>query len=136
MQYLHLCDNEKPDTTDKMWKIRELYDLINKRCLQYASYGSDLSVDESMLPYYGRNNSKQRIANKPVRIGYKMWVLADVRGYVIHFEIYQGAKNGKVVKATPTSWGLGEQVVLSFLEVLPINVSYNVFFDNYFTSFR
>ena len=98
MQNLHLCDNENPDPNDKMWKIRPLYNMINQRCLRYAPFASDLSIDESMIPYYGRNNSKQRIANKPVRIGYKMWVLAETLGYVIQFDTYQGAKFGKVQK--------------------------------------
>ena len=70
MKYLHLCDNEKPVSGDKMWKIRPFYDVINKECAKYDPFNFDLSVDESILPYYGRNSSKQRIANKPVRVGY------------------------------------------------------------------
>ena len=100
----------------------------------YASYESALSIDEAMIPYYG-SGCKQRIANKPVRLGYKMWVLAQTRRYVINFEPYQGAKGGRSIKASPKSWGLEETIALSLLEVQPRNLSYNVFFD-FFTSFR
>ena len=136
MKYLHLADNEKPITGDKMWKIRPFYDKMNERCVKYAPFQSDLSVDESMLPYFGRNSSKQRIANKPVRMGYKMWVLAESLGYVIKFEPYQGAKNGRSCISSDKQWGLGESVVLSLLSVLPKSPSFTVFFDNFFTSFR
>ena len=49
---------------------------------------------------------------------------------------YQGANGVTSTKASPTTWGLGEKVVRSLLEVLPERVSHNVFFDNYFTSIR
>ena len=78
-----------------MSKLRAFYDMINRRCKRYAPLHTSLSINESMLHYFGRNNSKQRIAMKPVRMGYKMWVLAEENGDVIQFDPYQNAKNGK-----------------------------------------
>ena len=135
-RYLHLSDNDNPDENDKMWKIRPFYELINQKCLRYRTNRHALSIDESMVPYFGQNGCKQCIKNKPIRLGYKLWVLAESTGYVIHFDPYQGAKGGRSTKASPTSWGLGERTVLSLLDVLPQNMSYDVFFDNFFTSFR
>ena len=136
MQYLHFSSPSDKNDDDKMWKIRSFYKLINERCLHYAMYASDLSIDESMIPYFGRHNSKQRIANKPIRVGFKMWVLAESTGYVINFDPYEGAKGKAPTRSSPTTWGLGEKVVLSLLEVLPKGKAYSVFIDNYFTSFR
>ena len=48
--------------------------------------------------------------NKPVRSGYKMWVLAKSLGYVINFDTYQGAKNGMSMRASEKNWRLGETV--------------------------
>ena len=135
-RYLHLCNNDKPGNNDNMWKLRPFYDLINKRFLKYRTNTETLSIDESMVPYFGRHPCKQRIANKPIRVGYKLWVLAENTGYVIHFDPYQGAKGGQSARASPTVWGLGEKTVLSLLEVLPEKTSYDVYFDNFFTSFR
>ena len=87
-----------------------------------------------MLLYYGRNNSKQRMQNKPVRSGYKMWVLAESLGYVINFDTYQGAKNGMSMRASEKNWRLGETVVLSLLDALPKETCYRVFMVNFFTS--
>ena len=65
-----------------------------------------------------------------------MWVLAESLGYVIAFNQYQGAKNGCACVANEKNWGLGESVVLSLLGVLLKQVSFSVYFDNFFTSFR
>ena len=89
-----------------------------------------------MVPYYGRNSSKQRIQNKPVRVGYKMWVMAEAFGYVLDFDVYQGAKGGKTSKSSASTWGLGEKVVLRAAETLPQDSSQHIFMDNFFTSFR
>ncbi len=119
-----------------MAKLRPFYEMLNFYCRLYAPNRDNKSVDEAMVPYYGRNSSKQRIQNKPVRVGYKMWVMAETSGYVIDFDPYQGAKGGKSAKATNTTWGLGEQVVLRAAEALPMDGAQHLFMDNFFTSFR
>ena len=48
--------------------------------------GTELSVDESIIPYYGRHGAKQFIKGKPIRFGFKLWVLAKPKGYIIHAE--------------------------------------------------
>jgi len=57
-----------------MAKVRPLFATINEKCLHFFLNDEHLSVDESMLPYYGRHSSKQRILGKPVgwdtRCGY------------------------------------------------------------------
>ena len=75
---------------------------------------------------------------KPIKCGYKMWVRADMDGYISKFDMYQG----KVTEANKTStpgdtegnkFGLGEQVVQTMvLDLLKKN--HEVYFDNFFTS--
>ena len=48
--------------------------------------GTELSVDESIIPYYGRHGAKQFIKGKPIRFSFKLWVLAKPKGYIIHAE--------------------------------------------------
>ena len=64
-------------------------------------------------------NSKQRINNNPVRVGYKMWVLAEDSEYVVHFVPYQGAKATGPQRSSAQMWGLGEMSVLQLLDLLP-----------------
>ena len=68
-------------------------------------------------------------------MGYRIWVLAEVYGYVVQFEPYQGVKKGKQVSSS-TKWVLGETFILRLMECLPLTVSFHILMDNYFTYFR
>ena len=92
-----------------------------------------MSIDETMVPYFGRHPSKQFMRSKPVRFGYKLWSMATARGYVIQFEPYAGAKNKTAEKL---EYGLGGSVVLDLLSELPSSLPYHVAIDNFFTSVR
>ena len=115
-------------------QIQVFYEVTVCHCFQFWPNSEDLSVDESILLYCGRNNSKQQIQNKCVRSRFEMWVLAELLGYVVNFDPYQGAKFGNTTRATDRTWVFGEMIVLSFLDVLPQNMFYRVFMDNFFTS--
>ena len=59
-----------------------------------------------MVPFKGRSTLKQYMPKKPLRRGFKVWMLADSHtGYVSSFEVYTG-KNGDTVET-----GLGASVV-------------------------
>ena len=133
MRYLHLSDNLHLDSSDRFTKVRPLFTLLNERCLMFYPYEQHLSIDETMVPYFGRHPTKQFMRSKPVRFGYKLWCLATAGGYVIQFEPYAGAKNKSADKA---EFGLGGSVVLDLLSELPPSMPYHVTFDNFFTSVK
>ena len=135
LSVLHLSDNSNLNSEDKFSKIRPFYSLLNEKCLNGFSESKNLSVDESMLPYFGHHCSKQRIANKPVRMGYKVWVLAESSGYVVQFEPYQGARL-RTCRSSAANFGLGESVVIDLISELPNSANYHIYMDNFFTSFR
>lgn len=136
MKYIHFADNLQLPENDKMGKVRNFMSMINERCLLFFPTRQNLSIDESMIPYYGRHSSKQRMQGKPIRVGYKMWVMSTPEGYVVQFDPYQGTKNGQSMKSTPTTWGLGEHVVLDLISELPEGKPFHIYIDNYFTSIR
>ena len=118
-----------PDKQNEMTKIRPFYDMIAKSCIENWPDSPDLSVDESVVPYYVQNNSKQRMQSKPVRSGCKMWVLAEPLGYAVNFDPYQDAKNGVSTQASEKTWIPGETVVLYLLDALPKQMCYIFFMD-------
>lgn len=91
MRYLHVSDNNNLDEEDKFSKVRPLLALLYERFLMYLHREKNLSIDESMIPYFGRHGAKQFIRGNPIRFGYKMWALTTALGYVVLFEPYQGA---------------------------------------------
>ena len=88
-----------------------------------------------MVPCYGTHGSRQRVNSKPILEEYKIWVLfSETYVYVVQFRPYKGGKKRKQV-ASSTKWGFGEKV-LRLMECLTPTSSFDIFMDNYFTSFR
>lgn len=85
-----------------------------------------------MVPYYGRHGAKQHIHGKPIRFGYKVWVLASRLGYIVKGVPYQGKNSG----ITVTNHAVRGSVVIDLISELPQNQTYCLFFDNFFTSFH
>lgn len=90
LRYLHLNDNACINRSDKLAKIRNFLVVINERCLVYFPVSRNLSIDESMIPYYGRrHSSKQFIRGNPIQFGFLLWwCLANPLGYIVQFEPY------------------------------------------------
>ena len=88
VRYVHLCDSASLGESDKFGKVRRLLSLLNECFLLYFLKERNLSIDESMIPYYGRHGAKQFIRAKPIGFGYKMWALTTALGYVLRFETY------------------------------------------------
>ena len=68
MKYLHLADNTYLDPNDKFSKVGPLLDKLNKQCLLNHLPAQTVSIDESMVPYFGRHECKQFMKNKPVNL--------------------------------------------------------------------
>lgn len=133
LHYLHFSDNSKLDGSDRLYKLRPLLDHLSDRYNELNVLEEHLSVDESMIPYYGGHFAKQFIKGKPIRFGYKNWALCSSSGYMYCFDVYMGKDNDK----EKTSLGIGGMTVLDLLTRtnIPSNAGYKVYFDNYFTSF-
>ena len=127
-RYLHFVDNDSlpsPGTpgSDRLAKIRPLFNYVNGQCLKVYNPSRDVSVDEAMVKFQGRSSLKQYIPMKPVKRGIKVWVLADVNG---NMQVYTGRENS-------VEKGLGSRVVKDLTRPLQHKFHY-VYCDNFFTS--
>ena len=88
------------------------------------------SIDESMVPCYGRHGCTQFIKGKPIRFGFKIWACATVSGYCIQLEPYPGVeeKSGTTSAAVEM---LSTSLVRSFVKIFQKHLS--LFMDKYFT---
>lgn len=132
LRYFHVNDNNALDAEDKFTKIRPLWKLMDKAWLKYFPGDAHVSIDESMVPYFGHHGTKQHMHGKPIRFGFKVWSLCNRLGYVIQAEPYQGASTGN----TNPDLGVGGSVVMDLVKRLPEGSGYSVFVDNFFTSLR
>nr|CAD7434929.1 unnamed protein product [Timema monikensis] len=92
---------------------------------------ANVSIDEVMVPNYGRHGAKQHIHGKPIRFGYKVWCLCSRLGYLVQGEPYQGASTWN----THPELGVGGSVVIDLVDKLP-HGQYSIYIDNFFTSVR
>lgn len=129
-QNLHLSDNSKLDKNDRFSKLRPFFDIVNEKFMQFDVFAFNLSIDEQMVPYFGRHSCKMYIKGKPVRFGFKLWCICSSEGYLYRFIPYGGAAEQK------SEFGLGTKVVLDLLSIVENRRNHNIFFDNFFSSYK
>jgi len=133
LKHLHLANNEDLDPTDRIAKLRPFVSQLQQKFCENNYLDEHISVNESMIPYYGRHFAKQYIRGKPVHFGFKNWAICSSSGYMYGFDIYTGNQAG-----TQYEFGLGGDVVIGLIKQisLPPNVGHKLYFDNYFTSYH
>ncbi|XP_049955034.1 piggyBac transposable element-derived protein 4-like [Schistocerca serialis cubense] len=134
LRNIHLNDNtlhpEKGHPGyDKLYKLRPVIKILSESFSKCYQPSKHLAIDESMIKFKGRNSMKQYMRDKPIKRGYKVWMLCDKTSYNLKFDIYTG-KVGDTVQT-----GLGEHVVLSLSSEL-VNKGHYLYFDNYFNSYN
>ena len=129
-KYIHFADNDNLSTGNKLAKIRPLQDRVNASLQQFGVCAKVLSVDEQMVSYFDRHSAKMFIRGKPIKFGYKNWVLASSDGYTYKFETCTGA-----CKTKDSSLLLGPQVVSDLLSIVEDPACHCVYFNRFFTSY-
>ncbi|VVC36506.1 PiggyBac transposable element-derived protein [Cinara cedri] len=111
LSHIHINNNDNipQDNKDKLFKLRPMIDSLNQMFRESSSGTRELSVDESMIKFKGRNQN----------------------GYIMKFSVYQG-KN-ETLENQFENTNLGERIVLQLTKPF-WNESRLVFFDNYFTT--
>lgn len=89
--YFHCVDNTVDMCeTDKMWKLRSLYDRLKNQC-QSLKIEKYVSVDEQIVPFKGQPCVKVYVKGKPQPWGIKIFLLCGRSGLIYDFIISQGA---------------------------------------------
>ena len=88
---LHINDNASvpENNKDKLYKLRPLIAALNENFMKLFSVSKKVSVDESMIRFKGHSSIKQYNPMKPIKRGYKMWVLADMDVYICKVKLAQ-----------------------------------------------
>ena len=100
-KYLHFADNTSLvspgcEGYNKLGKIQPILDMLTARFEETYNHGREVSIDEAMVPFKGRFSMKQYLLMKPVKRGFKVWVLADGNtGYISRLNFNTGKTRGK-----------------------------------------
>jgi hypothetical protein len=79
-------------------QVRPIFNVLNHGSKFFMESGK-FSIDEIMIPYYGRHSTKQFIYGKPIRFGYKVWALCASDGSGVYFEPYWNSAPGEKFNA-------------------------------------
>ncbi|XP_055083259.1 piggyBac transposable element-derived protein 4-like [Periophthalmus magnuspinnatus] len=127
-------ENERKKHTpdyDRLQKIKPLYTDIIHACRSFFQPYQHISIDERMVATKARISIKQYIKNKPIKWGYKLFVLADsLTGYTWNFFVY----TGKSASTSTASHGLGYSTVMDLMPLGLLGRGYKLYTDNFYTS--
>jgi hypothetical protein len=73
--------NPPNDNEDFWWHLEPMASIIRLAFQRNWEPGSHLAIDESMIPFRGNSSHTIKMKNKPIKEGFKAWVLGD-EGYV------------------------------------------------------
>ena len=126
--FLHVVtpSEEEAAAGDRLRKLRPFMDRLKSNCFTYYQPLQNLSIDERMVKSKSRSHMVQYMRNKPIKWGFKLWVLADTTGYTVDFIIYTG-------KDESTEQGLTFTVVTDLLEPFHFR-GYELYTDNFYSS--
>jgi hypothetical protein len=140
LQRLHFRDNVKIDD-DGNFKVWPIFANLNKASHWFVDIGQ-FSVNEVMIPYFGRHSSKQFIHGKPIWYGYKQFIhgkpiLYGYKGPLHQWRIRSVVQALLRQRHAVEDMGLGQgpNVFLQLLEKASLLPGSDLFFDNLFTSF-
>ena len=90
--YSNICFrnmNQEPSPgNEKMYKINPLVDCILENSQKYYVPGKHISIDEAMIAFRGRHSLIQFMPLKPIRYGFKAFLLCEARsGYVLQWKL-------------------------------------------------
>ena len=60
------------ENSDRLWKVRHLFDILNEKFSKFYSPSEHLAVDEVIIKYKGRVIFRQYIPKKHKRFGIKL----------------------------------------------------------------
>ena len=89
LRFLHCADNSNYNQNDPcrdiLFKVRQVMNMLRRRCSEVFYPGKYLSMDESLVLFIGRLSFKQYIKSKRSRIGIKLFQLCTASGDTTRF---------------------------------------------------
>lgn len=128
-------DNRTPrQARDKFAHIRDIWTLFHTNLSRHYHPGSNITVDEQLVPFRGRCSFIQYIPSKPDKYGIKIfWACDSETNYPLRGFPYLGREQTGPRPVTENNVAIGTNTVLKLTEDFK-GSGRNVTCDNFFTS--
>ena len=87
---LHFADNEKAQEGNRVVKVEPLLVLLNENFQSLYKPGSDVVIDETLIPWQGWLVFHQYIPNKTHKYGIKLFKVCSTEVYTYKLSVYTG----------------------------------------------
>ena len=134
LRFLHFTDNKnEPDVTDvnsdRLWKMRNLFDILKEKFSKFYSPSEHLAVDEVIVKFKGHVIFRQYIPKKHKRFGIKIYKLCDETGYTYDMTVYLGRDRQRTAQHLTAT-----HATVSELTKKIQGRGHKLYMDNYFSS--
>lgn len=124
---LHCSNNDHCPPGDRLFKIRELLDLLLSKYKMARIPKESMCIDESIVPFVGRLSFKQYIQNKKHRYGIKIFKLCIDNFYTVGFKMYAG-------KDSVTGQKISTRIITEMAEEY-LDMNRTMYIDNWYSSY-
>jgi len=122
------------DNKDPRYKINLYLEKLASNFQKYYTLGENITIDESLVHFTGRNAMKFYIPMKPHKWGFKIHLLCDSDTHYLYNMLFDPGKVGKDLLYFEDNSSLTESVVLKLLSKIKDKKQRNLFFDGWYSS--
>ena len=119
---------------DPRHKINLYLEKLAENFQKNYELGENITIDESLLHFKGRNSMKFYIPMKPHKWGFKIHLLCDADTHYLYNMLFDPGKVCKDFIYTENSSSLAESIVLKLLSCIKDKKRRNVFCDGWYSS--
>lgn len=134
LSFLHFTDNDTPNRSDPVWKLRPILTRLTDNFRKYFYPFRKVVIDESLMLFKGRLAFKQYIPSKRHRFGVKLFVLCDCEtGFILDTIVYSASDVDVQQSGRGDPLGLSGNIVKKMLEPY-LGRGHTLYTDNWYTS--
>ena len=96
LRFENRATHAERQATNKLAPFRDFWIMFQAKLSKFYIPGTDLCVDEQLVPFRGRVGFWQYIPSKPAKYGMKIWWCCDAdTSYPLKDDVYLGRKPGE-----------------------------------------
>ena len=111
----NISENNEENIIDPRKKIQIFIEKLSSNFQKYYTLGKNITIDESLLHFTGRNKMKFYIPMKPHKWGFKIHLLCDSNTNYLYNMLFDPGKEGKDSIIYENNPSIAQSIVLRLL---------------------